>query len=71
MRIGFLAIWHNKTFGENIYDGRTNIDQTEMDQGNLLKNIVEFRNRRTRTTEVRIKKKLMKIISKVELFQYY
>ena len=72
MRIGFLAIWHNKTFGENIYDGRTNIDQTEMDQGNLLKNIVEFRNRsRQRTTEVRIKKKLMKIISKVELFQYY
>ena len=58
MRIGFLAIWHNKTFGENIYDGRTNIDQTEMDQGNLLKNIVEFRNRsRPRTTEGKDKKK--------------
>ena len=58
MHIGFLAIWHNKTFGENTYDGRTNIDQTEMDQGNLLKNIVEFRNRsRPRTTEGKDKKK--------------
>ena len=72
MHIGFSAIWNNKTFGEIIYDGRTNIDQTETDQGNLLKNIVEFRNRsRPRTTEGRIKKKLLKMLSKVELFQYY
>ena len=43
-----------------------------MDQGNLLKNIIEFRNRsRPRTTEGKDKKKIMKMLSKVELFQYY
>ena len=31
-----------RSFGDNIYTGKTNIDEAEMDQTNLLENMVEF-----------------------------
>ena len=34
-----------RSFGESIYTGKTNINQTEMDQTNLLENIIEFNNK--------------------------
>ena len=41
-----------RSFGESIYTGKTNIDEAEMDQSNLLKNLIEFNDRsRPRTTE--------------------
>ena len=47
-----------KSFGDNIYTGKINIDEAEMDQSNLFKNIVEFNNKsRPRTTEGKDKKK--------------
>ena len=39
-------------FGESIYTGKINIDEAEMDEGNLLKKLVEFNDKsRARTTE--------------------
>ena len=34
-----------KSFGDNIYFGKINIDEAKMDQSNLLENIVEFNNK--------------------------
>ena len=31
-----------RSFGDNIYTGKINIDEAEMDQTNLLENMVEF-----------------------------
>ena len=31
-----------RSFGDNIYTGKTNIHEAQMDQSNLLKNIVKF-----------------------------
>ena len=31
-----------RSFGEGIYTGKISIDETEMDQTNLLKNLLEF-----------------------------
>ena len=31
-----------RSFGENIYSGKININDTKMDETNLLENIVEF-----------------------------
>ena len=52
-----------RSFGDNIYTGKINIDEAEMDQNYLLKNIVEFNNKSSsRTIEVKIKKEtLMKV----------
>ena len=33
-----------RSFGDNIYTDKFNIDEAEMDQSNLLKNLVEFNN---------------------------
>ena len=47
-----------RSFGDNIYTGKINIDEAEMDQSNLFKNIVEFNNKfRPRTTEGKDQKK--------------
>ena len=32
-------------FGDSIYTGKMNIDEVEIDQANLLKNIVKFNNK--------------------------
>ena len=46
-----------RSFVEIICTGKINIDETEMDQSNLLKNLVEFNNKsRPRTTEGKDKK---------------
>ena len=34
-----------RSFGDNIYTGKINIDEAEMDQSNLLKNIIGFKNK--------------------------
>ena len=34
-----------KSFGDSIYTGKINIDESEMDQSNLLENMVEFNNK--------------------------
>ena len=31
-----------RSFGDNIYSGKININEAEMDQTNLLENLVEF-----------------------------
>ena len=44
--------------GDNIYRGKINLDEAEMDQSNLLKNIVEFYSiSRSRTIEGKDKKR--------------
>ena len=40
-----------RSFGESIYTGKINTDKPEMDQGNLLKNLVEFNDRSSPETE--------------------
>ena len=46
-----------RSFGESIYTGKINIDEAEMDQSSLLKNLVGFKNKsRPRTTEGKDKK---------------
>ena len=35
-----------RSFGDNIYTGKFNIDEAEIDQSNLVKNIVEFNNKK-------------------------
>ena len=34
-----------RSFGDSIYIGKTNIDETEIDQSNLLENMVKFNNK--------------------------
>ena len=34
-----------KSFGDSIYTGKINRDESEMDQSNLLENMVEFNNK--------------------------
>ena len=47
-----------KTFGDSIYNGKVNIDEVEMDQSNLLRNMVEFNNKsRIRNKEGKTKKR--------------
>ena len=47
-----------RSFGDNIYTGKINIDEAEIDQNNLLKNIVQFNKKsRLRTTEGKDKKR--------------
>ena len=45
-----------KSFDENIYTGKINIDEAEMDQSNLLENMVEF-NEISRPKKKKIRKK--------------
>ena len=46
-----------RSFGESIYIGKINIDEAEMDQSSLLKNLVGFKNKsRPRTIEGKDKK---------------
>ena len=41
-----------RSFGDNIYNDRINIDEAEMDQIHLLENMVEFNNKsKPRTKE--------------------
>ena len=40
--IWYSAIWNNKIFLISIYTEKASIDKAEEDQGNLLKNIVQF-----------------------------
>ena len=47
-----------RSYADNIYTGKINIDEAEMDQRNLLKNIVEFNNKsRLRTIEAKDKER--------------
>ena len=49
-----------RSFDESIYTGKINIDEAEMDQSNLLKNLVEFNNiSRARTVEGKDKKDIL------------
>ena len=42
-----------RSFGENIYPGKINVDEAEMDQSNLLKNLEEFSEKsRARTRKI-------------------
>ena len=42
-----------RSFGENIYPGKINVDEAEMDQSNLLKNLEEFSGKsRARTRKI-------------------
>ena len=34
-----------RSFGDNVYTSKFNIDEADMDQSDLLKNIVEFNNK--------------------------
>ena len=46
-----------RSFSESIYTGKINIDEAEMDQSSLLKNLVGFKNKsRPRTIEGKDKK---------------
>ena len=73
-----------RSYVDNIYTGKINIDEAEMDQRNLLKNIVEFNNKsRLRTIEAKDKERdtyeigyalyegreLILNVSKVQYFQ--
>ena len=47
-----------RSFGESIYTGKINIDEAEVDQSNLLRNLVEFNEQsRPKTTEGKYKKR--------------
>ena len=47
-----------RSFGDNIYTVKINIDKAEIDQSNLFKNIVEFNHKsRPRTIEGKDKKR--------------
>ena len=49
-----------RSFGESIYTGKIDIDEAEMDQSNLLKNLVRFNNNsRPRTKEGKDKKRYL------------
>ena len=49
-----------RSFGESIYTGKINTDESEMDQSNLLKNSAEFRERsRPKPTEGKNFKKIL------------
>ena len=49
-----------RSFGEIVCTGKINIDETEMDQSNLLKKLVEFNNKpRPRTIEGKDKKRIL------------
>ena len=39
---GFQQFETIRSFGDNIYTGKTEIDEAEMDQGNTLENIAKF-----------------------------
>ena len=46
-----------RSFGDNIYTGKINIDEAEMDQSNLLDNMVKFNNKsKPKTKEGKAKK---------------
>ena len=54
----FLQYETIRSFGENIYNGKMNIDKAEMDRGYLLKKLVEFNNKSIpRTIEEKDKKR--------------
>ena len=54
----FLQYETIRSFGENIYNGKMNIDKAEMDRGCLLKKLVEFNNKSIpRTIEEKDKKR--------------
>ena len=47
-----------RSFGDNIYAGKINTDEAEMDQSNLLENIVEFNDKsRPKTKDGKSKKR--------------
>ena len=46
-----------RSFSESIYTGKTNIDEAEIDQSNLIKKLVQFNDKsRPRTAEGKDKK---------------
>ena len=45
-----------RSFGDGIYTGKIKIDEAEIDQNNILKNIVEFNNK-SRPIENKVKKR--------------
>ena len=54
-----------RSFSESIYTSKVNIDEAEMDQRNILKNIVEFNNRSRSNSWV------WKIVKHLILIDYY
>ena len=53
----FLQYETIRYFGDNIYTGKANIDEAEIDQSNFFKNIITFSNKsRLRTIEGKDKK---------------
>ena len=51
-----------KSFGDRIYTGKIIIDESEIDQRNLLENMVEFNNKsKPKTKEVRMKNEILLI----------
>ena len=56
-----------RSFGNNIYTAKINIDEPKMDQSNLLENIVEFNNKsRAKNKEDKDKKRVEMLFMKVE-----
>ena len=52
IHIWFLAIETIWSYGNNVYTGQIDIDESEMDQSDLLKNIIiEFNNKSRLTTK--------------------
>ena len=44
-KYNFQQFKTKRAFGENIYAGKSSIDETGKDQNNLLENMVEFNNK--------------------------
>ena len=56
----FLQYETIRSFGENIYNGKMNMDKAEMDRGYLLKKLVEFNNKSIpRTIEEKVKREIL------------
>ena len=59
---GFEQVKTIKSFGDRIYTGKIIIDESEIDQSNLLENMVEFHNKsKPKTKEVRMKNEILLI----------
>ena len=51
------------SFGDNIYTGKININEADMDQTNLLENMVEFKSKsRPNQNKARIRNKTFLIV---------
>ena len=50
------------SFGDNIYNGKISIDEAEMNKGNLLENMLQFKNEARPKKEDKEKKAIFLIV---------